>query len=397
MKTRARLVLVILSLFVIVPYLGNAQCGTIHTLSYDSTVIGTGGSDTPYELSFPAFNSSLGTLLDVKIVSILTIVFQYDIENNGPAKTNKLKINRDDEITSSALSDVVYHSYSIPKPPTTINHSLGANDGVTGSGPDFLSVAPYALVNHDTVINQSADNPANFLGSGDVSFNYSSSTALILSPLGGANISNTAATDQIKFVLQYIYCDNIMLAPNITSFSASPKDGFIDLRWLTANELPGQTYQVQKSNDGTHFTTVTSLSSQPGMTQTGNYDYHYISSANETGKLYFRIVQINAAGTPAYSPVRMADRSMAARPKSDIKLVPNPSRGRFAIVVDNTVASDWAIELFNIKGQVVARRQAYNSTLSNFEISESLSAGVYFVMVTDKRNSRKFVERLIVN
>ena len=208
---------------------------------------------------------------------------------------------------------------------------------------------------------------------------------------------STAATDQIKFILQYVYCDNVMLASEITSFTASRKNDYIDLHWLASNELPNHNYEVQKSYDGKNFVAVTTVASNPGTNQTGNYQYNYVPQPGENGKLYFRIRQAGLNGTSKFSPVRIVDPAASDERKDGMRLVPNPSKGIFSIMLENAAISDWNIDLFNIRGQVICRKQAKNSALTKFSINETLSAGVYFVIVTNKKNNQKFVERMIVN
>jgi hypothetical protein len=396
MKIRETIALLTCS--ILLPFLGMTQCGTIHTLSYDTTVNGIGGTDNPYDLSFPKFNGGMGTLLDVKIISVLTVNYQYDIENSlNVAKIHKLRINRSDEISSSALAADIINDYSVPASPGWMLHSLSASDGVPGSGDDFDAIPPFALVDHDTIINQSAAAPVNFLGSGNITFNYSSSMSRTSNPSSGADITNSVATDEVKFILQYVYCDNILLASDITSFSASKKEDYINILWLTSNEVPNHSYELQKSYDGVHFVTVTTVSSNPGINQTGSYAYNYVPLSEEKGKIYFRIKQTENS-TTRYSPLRVVDLGDTAVKKIGLRLIPNPSNGVFSIMLtNNTVASDWNIELFNIKGQVISKKIAMNSTLSRFPMRETLSSGAYFVLVTNKKNSQKFVERMIVN
>ncbi|MBO9573664.1 MAG: hypothetical protein J7497_15860, partial [Chitinophagaceae bacterium] len=64
MKTRGWLVAAILS--ILASYSCMSQCGTPQTISYDTTVIGTGSNeDDPFIFTFPMFNGGTGTLSSV--------------------------------------------------------------------------------------------------------------------------------------------------------------------------------------------------------------------------------------------------------------------------------------------------------------------------------------------
>ncbi len=387
--------LVLLIPIALLPAAGFAQCGTIHTISYDTTVTGSGSADPGYSFSMPKFNASLGTLTSVQIASVVTVQFSYTIENDDTTKlykTTKVRVARYDEITGPTLSAPITNDfYSNP-----ISSSLRWTDSITGSGPDFQAIPPYYVLNQDTVAKQTFSNTAAYMGTGTVGFTYKTDLGSQINGNPKVSMSGTSS-DMVKFIITYTYCDNIILSSSITNFSAAKKDGYIEVRWLTSNEVPNHNYELQKSLDGNNFTPVTTVASTVGVNQIGNYLYNYVPASNEKSKIYFRIKQIRN-GVPEYSVVRVVDLGETVQNNSTIKLIPNPSSGAFTIsLLNNTEAGDWNIELFNIKGQVISKKLAANTTLSKFPMSETVSAGVYFVMVTNKRTNKKFVERLIVN
>jgi hypothetical protein len=187
-----------------------------------------------------------------------------------------------------------------------------------------------------------------------------------------------------------------VLASEITSFSAAKKEDYIDLHWRTNNETNDRTYELQKSYDGKNFATVATVTSRPGSNQSGDYEYNYVPLPEEKAKLTFRIKTIDNSNTVKYSGLRAVDLGSKEN-KSGIRLVPNPSSSAFSVILANAVASDWNIELFNIKGQVISHKQVNNSLLNKYTMNERLSSGVYFVLVTNRRNNQKFVERLVIN
>ncbi len=384
--------LALLAFIALLPKAGNAQCGTIHTVTYDTTVTGFGSADPGYNFTMPKFDPTLGTLVSVQMASVVTVQFSLTIENKEPSsKTTKVMVTREDIITGPTFADTV--DYVSP----ATSYPLGPSDGVSGSGTDFKYVPPYYVLNQYPLFSRTLTNTADFMGTGSTTFNYKTDVGLALN--GNYNVDYSgSATDKIKFSVTYTYCDNVLLASTITNFSASKKDGYIDIRWLTSNEVPNHSYEIQKSLDGINFTTITIVSSNPGVNQIGNYDYNYIPASNEKSKIYFRIKQVRD-GVPEYSAVRTVDLGETIHNNITLKVLPNPViGGSFSIaLINNTESADWVIELFNIKGQVISKNLAVNTTLSKFPMREALSAGVYFVMVTNKRSNKKFVERVVVN
>lgn len=386
--------LVLAGSVLMLPFTGMAQCSNIQHVTLDTTVIGFGATgDTPFEFTFPQFDSNLGTLTEVKLSSQVSLSFHYDIENALPGpKDHQIRLERYDDISSPLLSSPISSSYVSP----WRHHNLQGSDGVTGSGDDFMSIPPFYVVNNYTIIDETLYNTADFIGIGNVSFSYATAMFRTTNPATGAIISNDASSDRITFTVDYTYCSNILLASDITSFSASKENGYINLRWATSNELPNHNYELQKSYDGKNFVAITTVPSKEGINGNASYTNDYTPLPNEKDKIYFRIRQV-VNGVVKFSPVRMVDLGDAGAPRLDLRLIPNPSHGAFSITMNNTVASDWSIVLLNIAGQVVIRKEAINSTMEKYVINESLSAGVYFVMVTDTRTSQKYVERMVVN
>ena len=391
MKIREGLVLLICTVFLSVA--GMAQCGTIHKISYDTTVTSGGSAYPGYNFVMPKFNPALGTLTNVNVSSVVTLAYSYTVENDDTKPhTTKVRIERTDTIIGPTATDTLANDYyTLPR-----SFPQAASNGVPGSGPDFNSVPQFYIFNKDTLLNHNFPSVAPYLGGGTVSFRYSNDVGQQTNGNPNSNIQGQAK-DTIKFSISYTYCDNIILASDITAFSATKKDGHVSLLWVTTNELPNHPYELQKSVDGKDFVAIATVPSRPNMNGNGSYEYNYEPLSHEADKLYFRIKQV-INGVLRYTPVRVVDLGDTGETKTTIKLVPNPSNGVFTIVVaNNPVATDWNIELFNLKGQVIDKKQVANTTLAKFPMSKSLSPGVYFILVTDRKNSRKFVERMIVN
>lgn len=373
-----------------------AQC-VENTLAYDTTVTGTGTQSEPYQFTFPKFDAATGTLISVKVISIVTLSYSYTIENLdvNAGKSYGVKINRDDLITSSvAPAEGLEYTYTGPK--QTI--PLAAADATPGSGPDFRNVPPKYILNKDTAINAVLYNTSDFMGLGDVSFEYSSDVGATIS--GGLTIDmNGDAQDEIKFMIVYTFCnENIPLASNITAFTAAKKNDLVDIRWLTNNEQAGRQYELLKSIDGRAFTSVEKFNAAPDMMQAGNYKYNYIPQPGEKGKITFRIKQTDADGNVEYSTIRIVDLGNAEK-KPGIRIFPNPSpSGRdITIVLDDHTPGDWQVELYNVKGQLLQRQQEYHTLVSKISATKTkLPSGLYIVRAFNKKTNEEFVERLII-
>src|SRR5687767_8432957 len=130
-----------------------AQCSGAITptlITYDSTVVGVGRA--PYLFTFPKFNPALGTLTSVRIQSVVSIQYNFTLENLDYApKTLRHRFFRYDDITSPSAS--FSHSGEFESP----NYSFSmvpAHDGIVGSGPDVVASGPLAVITGDTLVNR---------------------------------------------------------------------------------------------------------------------------------------------------------------------------------------------------------------------------------------------------
>lgn len=112
---------------------------------------------------------------------------------------------------------------------------------------------PSIIFNHVDVIDYTIDNSDgtlnSFIGSGNLDLGYTTSTFINNVPLG-VNPSATAS-DDIHFSITYSFCNPIVLASNIITFTASRRDdATVALSWIVANEMKGRRYDIEVSTDG---------------------------------------------------------------------------------------------------------------------------------------------------
>ena len=104
---------VIIPVILFLAFKSQAQCDatSISTLSYDTVVNALGNSN--YSFTFPQFDPTLGTLTEVKINTKVTLVYNFRLENGelNPVSNYRVKVFRDDEISSNALMSPLINSY----------------------------------------------------------------------------------------------------------------------------------------------------------------------------------------------------------------------------------------------------------------------------------------------
>lgn len=195
-------------------FLLNAQCvSPLESVTFDSTV--TGAGNAYHTFTFPKFDASLGTLVEVVIRAEVTLRYRFELENREAVNINnyRVRVVRDDEISGNAIPVPITHNYQRTYGP----YSLTASDGVPGSGSDYLSLGPVYAMNHQ-VIESTLYNTADYLGGGTVSMDYMAATYSIV--FGSVNYNyNGTAEDTVRMTVTYRYCNTWFLGgitPTVT-------------------------------------------------------------------------------------------------------------------------------------------------------------------------------------
>ncbi|MCC6725478.1 MAG: T9SS type A sorting domain-containing protein [Saprospiraceae bacterium] len=120
----------------------------------------------------------------------------------------------------------------------------------------------------------------------------------------------------------------------------------VSVRWEVANEINVDYYEVQKSVDGTHFSTI------GGVEATASKHYALLDDAVDASvpTHYYRIKQMDHDGKFEFSKVV----SVANKQYATLKLVPNPAAYEVQVGITSAVDDERAnLELIDSKGRVV--------------------------------------------
>lgn len=173
----------------------------------------------------------------------------------------------------------------------------------------------------------------------------------------------------------------VLLPVSLKSFTAVKADKQVQLTWTTASEENNLGFEVQRSSDGTNFTTIGFVNGN-GTTAQEN-TYHFTDQSPFAGKNYYRLKQIDIDNRASYSSIRSIEMD---KDQQRIQLFPNPSRS--LITVTNIKAGD-QMSVFNSQGNLILRKIA-SSGRESISV-EKLAAGVYMLQVTDSDNNQRTI------
>lgn len=352
-----------------------AQCANNQpapSISYDTSFTGSGNNEDT--LTFPRFDLSLGTLISVRIETIVTLIYSFQLENNNATTANqRVRITRTDEI-SYPWSMVTRTDNKNLGP-----YSLGATDGIPGSGPDYIEDGPLPVFQNllNTYI---ITDVAPFLGTDSIDLYYA--TTSFANAVGNLNSTlRGQAEDLTNFKVIYFYCPTVFLATDIMQFSAMKiSRGDIQLKWLTPNDYVGKRYEVEKSADGRYFRSFRSFVS--GSTPLLGNQVIYHPGTEDKNKIYFRVRQIEADGSSKYSAIRYVVLDPLP---SAMRLFPTLISNSFNIQLPTNGKADYKVTILSTSGQVVQVAEFSKTNFLRVDIDKKLTTGMYFVTVLNKQ------------
>ncbi|SHI84725.1 Por secretion system C-terminal sorting domain-containing protein [Hymenobacter daecheongensis DSM 21074] len=197
---------------------------------------------------------------------------------------------------------------------------------------------------------------------------------------GVSSFSYDAAARQLRIVFGQasdlqVTTGGGVLPVVLTKFNASRQPGSVLLTWQTASELQNQGFAVQRRTAAeADFRTIDFVAGA-GSSQHG-HTYSHSDFTAPAGLLYYRLQQLDANGTTAYSPVVAV---AALTPLHRLTVAPVPARQHLQITFADP-QQQVQLRLLNQTGQTVLQ-QAFQLNI-RLNISY-LQPGLYYLQALD--------------
>jgi len=368
----------------------SAQCGTgtLQKVTYTNTFIGTGGFT--YPVTIPQFNPTGGqTLMSAVYSSVVSTS-----ANIGFLNTTASPI---EIFPTVSRQDVVKVNGSLVQNANVTSTETEVSDVLLGPNPmpsDFAGFGGVVVYSSTQTVYDSITNAgvlaATYTGAGNNSVTYANS--FFLNSVPASVTTATAFADTIKFSVTYYYCQPYILAANFLSFTATRENtNTALLKWSTTNEEAGRTYDVEVSQTGSDFSTFGSLPSSATGSD-ANYSYDYNIPAGATGKLYFRIKQIDLDGSPSYSVTCVVNLDGGG---TAFSIFPNPATSFVSLTLPGG-NQNWQVDIIAADGNLVQRNAFSNTSLATVNFARKLASGVYFVRATNTNSAEQHVASFVI-
>jgi len=377
--------MVISGLALLAPQRINAQTcpgGTVPLTTTYTTTLNSAGTNV-YNFTFPQFNTAGGyTLLSAVMTATATTGATVNYKNTSPNPQDFFPaVVRVDNLKLNGGSTLANKTNEFDYDETVLTAS--------GTPGDNLSYGPSNTFDNSLLFTASVTSPAtlsaNYAGSGNISLTYTSTFYL------NNNISNvinvtSSLSDNIVFNLVYKFCNPVVLASNILTFTADKENSqTVGLDWMVTNEQPGRKYYIEVSSGSQDFAITGSVPSNASSSE-ASYSYKYAIPPTATGKLYFRLRQVEPDGTATWSNVCTVNLDGN---NTVFSIYPNPPSDFINLTIPGD-SQDWQVDIVAADGSLVQRNYFRNSNTAKVSFVRRLAAGTYFVRAVNPQTGKSY-------
>lgn len=165
-----------------------------------------------------------------------------------------------------------------------------------------------------------------------------------------------------------------VLPTTLTYFSGKAAQDQVELSWKSTTEVNSDYFVVESSTDGANFKAVDQVAATNMPSS-----YTYVHHTTVTGKVYYRLKQVDKNGNYAYSQIIFVTLS-GDKTRGNITLYPNPAST--VLNVRQHAAVTGTYEIRNVSGAVMARQKAGTGNVQTIAV-QNLPAGMYWLVWND--------------
>jgi hypothetical protein len=172
------------------------------------------------------------------------------------------------------------------------------------------------------------------------------------------------------------------LPVRLVSFTASKSGTQVQLIWQTGSETNNKGFDVQRSKDGSEWTTIGFVAA--GINAAAGHAYNFEDAAPLQGRSYYRLVQYDLDNRSTYSSIASIDFSAKG-----FYTLQHPGNGRYQL----TIGSDEPVELTVVD---LGGRKLFGKTAGRGMHALDLSPyakGIYLLQL--KKDNQVLTEKLI--
>ena len=334
------------------------------------------GCDSIYNVANIVITPIIASTHNIPLSGCSSILF------NGITYTNSATVR--DTIKSVQGCDSIYNVVNIViTNPVTPTVTLGSNAIIAnGSTVTFTANAVngglgtiYTFMVNSAIVQTGASNT------------YSTSVLHVGDTVSCAIISHaTCVTDSNAVSNKIIMITNVPLT--LLGFQASLNEYITNCSWQTTAEINTAFFNLQRSINGTEFSTINVTKAAGTSTTESTYSYKDAieKELQSVNAIYYRLQIVDKDGKYTYSKVVKVSLSN----KNEFIVYPNPAK-HFINVSGLYIRT---IQISDISGKILLIKENVNSDASKIDIS-SFSKGLYFITILSNNGDRQ-IKKLVI-
>ncbi len=204
--------------------------------------------------------------------------------------------------------------------------------------------------------------------------------------LGSSDESNDPATPAPNDPTYISFCPGATLPVKLLSFTGAYKNNTTYLNWATENQVNFSYYDIERSADGTNFSSIGLKSATGNSSSKESYQFNDDLTSFSGSTYYYRLKMIDTDGNFKYSNIIMIRKDQKGM--TDIIISPNPvvKGNTVTLRFESAVTSIVDIKVIDMAGRVMFRQQnnaiqGINSVSINH--LERLLPGMYLLQMND--------------
>lgn len=194
------------------------------------------------------------------------------------------------------------------------------------------------------------------------------------------------STMEIDYVR--VYQEDVALPLRFTHYSILAGNGkSVENNWTTANEMNVSHFNIQRSTNGSEFTTIGKVTAQNNLSNQYQYTDHKLPAATYQFAHYYRIQSIDKDGKVQYSTIRQINTNNQT---PGIVIYPNPAKDYINITSQEIIKE---IRIVNQLSQIV-QLQTPNTKQTTLSIKQCVK-GIHMIQITTS-NGKTITQKILV-
>lgn len=189
----------------------------------------------------------------------------------------------------------------------------------------------------------------------------------------------TYATDTVQL---FPIAPCVPLQTDLYDFRGVVSDENIQLSWKVANNQFVQFFEIERSFDGIHFSTVGMIDKKASDDLITNYSYQENTDESGGTIIFYRLKLITTAATIKYSSI--INFNFGKTGNSNLIIFPNPARDVIQLQVKSATNTKMKVDIFDPSGKLIATSGFSLQRGINVMSLDALAdkpRGIYFAMV----------------